>query len=80
MTRYTLADGREVEHNNPLARWERECIEAHMRDLRRMDSSRRRLQLEDIERSMGRAFRQKLSETYAKDWAERKARANEALR
>ncbi len=75
MSTYTLADGRETEWDMPLARHERECIEAHMRDLRRMDSAGRRLQLDAIGRSMGTAYRDKLAKTYAQDWAERKARA-----
>lgn len=76
MTAYTLADGREVEESCALARWERECIAAHMRDLRGMSTADRRLQLDAIERSMGPAYRQKLADTYAIDWQERKDRAN----
>ena len=73
MSTYTLADGRETEWDMPLARHERECIAAHLRDLRRMDSAGRRLQLDAIDRSMGRAYRDKLAKAYSDDWTKRKA-------
>ncbi len=73
MTTYTLADGRETEWDMPLARHERECIEAHIVKLRRMGVIERGLTLDAIERSMGRAYRDKLAETYAQDWTKRKA-------
>lgn len=78
-TTYTLADGRDVPANSPLARHERELLEAHLADLQRISSTEgRRMYLTHCERSCGKAYRDKLAATYADDWAQRKARADAA--
>lgn len=77
---YTLADGREVDESCPLARWERELLAKHIADLRRQDSAGRRLYLEDVGRSMGQAYRQKLADAYAADWQARKDAATKETR
>jgi len=72
---YILADGRDVPHNSPLARHEREVLAEHLANLRRLDTMGRRMYLSRVEASDGKAIRDKLADQYTADWTERKAHA-----
>lgn len=69
----TLLDGREMPSGCVLVRIEREVMADHMRNMRgirRADD--RRVYLDGVERSQGKAWRDALAAEYAQDWERRK--------
>lgn len=63
---YALADGRTFPVGSPLVRWERELLAEHIEQLAKADGREERAaQLDDISRSCGSAYAEKLKRAYA---------------
>lgn len=69
----TLIDGREFLAGCVLVRHEREVMADHMQRMRGIrNAADRRVYLEGVERSQGKAWRDALAAEYAADWEKRK--------
>lgn len=68
-----LIDGREFPAGCVLVRHEREVMAEHLARMRSIRAAAdRRVYLDKVERSQGRAWRDALAAEYAKDWERRK--------
>lgn len=69
----TLIDGREFPAGCVLVRHEREVMASHMERMRGIrNAADRRVYLDGVERSQGKAWRDALAAEYAADWERRK--------
>lgn len=69
----TLIDGREFPAGCVLVRHELEVMADHMQRMRGIrNAADRRVYLEGVERSQGKAWRDALAAEYATDWERRK--------
>lgn len=71
-----LIDGREFPADSVLVRIERDVMAEHLQRMRGIrNASDRRVYLDGVERSQGKAWRDALAAEYAADWERRKAAA-----